>query len=183
VAIHTEASASARLTENQAMMSVRSEAVLEPPASALEVANPKQIELLVPNKVFLKDRQTSALRLTFDDLNLLKVLNMDPVIPEAVSYMPDWMRSLDGERIRIRGFMLPTFETTVERFVLLRDNKECCFGPGAKIYDNIDVRLKPGTRANYVSIQESLEVVGRLRIHMDEAQATSWDFTSSKTRQ
>lgn len=166
----SEAPADTGLIENQAMMSIRADEIVEAPVSALQVANPKQIELLVPSKSFPKDRQTSALRLAFDDINLLTVLNMDPVIPEAVAYMPDWLRSLDGERVRIRGFMYPTFETKVERFTLLRDNKECCYGPGAKIYDSIDVQMKPGTLANYVSDRESLEVVGRFRICMQAEQ-------------
>lgn len=165
-----EAPADDGLIDNQAMMSIRADEIVEAPVSALQVANPRQVELLVPSKSFLKDRQTSALRLTFDDINLLAVLNMEPVIPEAVAYMPDWLRSLDGERVRIRGFMYPTFETKVERFALLRDNKECCYGPGAKIYDNIDVQMKPGTLANYVSDRESLEVVGRFRIRMQAEQ-------------
>jgi hypothetical protein len=33
--------------------------------------------------------------------------------------------------------------------VLVRDNQECCFGPGAAIYDCILVEMKPGLTAEY----------------------------------
>ncbi len=39
----------------------------------------------------------------FDDIDLLKVLNMDPVTPDAVEKMPSWLRSLDGRRVRFAG--------------------------------------------------------------------------------
>jgi hypothetical protein len=158
--------ASESLSETQTLMSVPAEALTEFPVSALALANPRQIELLVPTKTWSMDRQTDAIRLTFDDFNLLSVLNMEPVTEDAVSHMPEWLRSLDGKRVRLRGYMYLTFEPEVERFVLLRDNLECCFGPGAKIYDNLLVDMKPGTKAKYVNMKESLEVVGRFRIDL-----------------
>jgi hypothetical protein len=147
-------------------MSVPAEALSELPVWALALANPRQIELLVPTKTWSKDRQNDAIRLTFEDINLLSVLNMEPVTADAVSYMPEWLRSLDGKRVRLRGYMYLTYEPEVERFVLLRDNLECCFGPGAKIHDNLMVDMKPGTKAKYVDMRESLEVVGRFRIDL-----------------
>lgn len=140
------------------------------PISALEIANPRRVEVLVPHKNFPTDRKTGALQLTYDDLNLFKVLNMDPVTPDAVSWMPEWMTSLNGKTVRIRGFMYPPFMAEdLERFVLLRDNKECCYGPGAKIYDSIEVRMKPGTTTDYVSFDRSFDVVGRLKIDLQSA--------------
>lgn len=156
-------------TDDSAMMSVRREAVLrtdEKPVSALEYSN-RQPELMVPHKAFLKDRRTRALQVAYDDLNLLKVLNMDPVTDNVVTWMPDWMRSLEGQTIRVRGYMYPPFVSEgLEKFILLRDNQECCYGPGAKIYDHIEIRMKDGTTARYVPMQESLDVVGRFKIDL-----------------
>lgn len=169
----TLATADAMQVENAAMMSIRAEEALRSQdfaVSALDVANPRKVELLVPQKTFSKDRKTGALRLTYDDLNLFKVLNMDPVTDDAVSWMPDWMTSLEGQTVRVRGYMLPTFMAEgLEGFVLLRDNQECCYGPGAKIYDHILIRMKEGTTAKYVSLKESLDVVGRFKIDLDAA--------------
>jgi hypothetical protein len=162
----TEEQTAESLSETQTLMSVPAEALSELPASALALANPRQIELLVPTKAWAMDRQNDAIRLTFEDFNLLSVLNMEPVTEDAVSHMPEWLRSLDGKRVRLRGYMYPTYESEVEQFILLRDNLECCFGPGAKIYDNLMVDMKPGTKSKYVNMRESLEVVGRFRIDL-----------------
>ena len=35
------------------------------------------------------------------------------------------------------------------QFVLVRDNMECCFGPGAALYDCIMVQMQPGESASY----------------------------------
>ncbi len=166
----TLAVADAMQVENAAMMSIRPEASVgdqDFAVSALKVANPRKVELLVPQKTFSRDRKTGAIRLTYDDLNLLKVINMDPVTDDAVSRMPDWMTSLEGQMVRVRGYMNPTFQAEdLEGFVLLRDNKECCFGPGAKIYDHIQIKLKDGLTTRYVSLHESLDVVGRFKIDL-----------------
>ena len=140
------------------------------PISALAISNPRKIELLVPVKRFPVDRTTGALRVMFDDLNLLNVLNMEPITDDAVSLMPEWMTSLPGQTIRIRGFMLPPYQAEgLETFVLLRDNQECCYGPGAKIYDHIQVEMKTGTTASDISLSQSLDVVGRFKIDLQSA--------------
>ena len=33
--------------------------------------------------------------------------------------------------------------------VLVRDNLECCFGPGAALYDCVMVRMNPGKTTNF----------------------------------
>ena len=60
------------------------------------------------------------------------------------------MTALVGEPIRIRGYILPSFQQTgLTQFVLVRDNQECCFGPGAALHDCIVVRMRPGTTASF----------------------------------
>ncbi len=169
----TMAAADALQVENVAMMSIRPGSSLntsDVAVSALEIANPRKVELLVPQKSFAKDRKTGALRITYDDLNLLTVLNMEPVTDDAVSWMPAWMTALNGQMVRVRGFMYPPYQAEgLEGFVLLKDNQNCCYGPGAKIYDHILVKMKAGTTARYVPLQESLEVVGRFKIDLESA--------------
>ncbi len=60
------------------------------------------------------------------------------------------VKSLFGDRIRIRGYMYPTLRKRgLKQFVLVRDNMECCFGPGAAIYDCILVTMQEGKTAEY----------------------------------
>jgi hypothetical protein len=57
---------------------------------------------------------------------------------------------LDGRPIRIRGYILPSFKQKgVTQFVLVRDNMECCFGPGAALYDCILVDMEAGKSIDY----------------------------------
>ena len=124
----------------------------------------REIKLLIPSKTFKAEGTEKALRVSFDDVDLLKVLNMDPVIPEAPEMMPDWLKQLDGKRIRIRGFMIPPFsETDVRAFTLARDTQLCCFGRNPLPYDLIDVFLKKGAATEYIELRP-FDVVGVFHI-------------------
>lgn len=111
----------------------------------------REIKLLIPEKSFTSEGDADALRVSYDDVNLLDILNMDPVPIDAETYFPNWLAGLEGQRIRIRGFMYPAFQSTgLRTFVLVRDNQECCFGPGAKIYDHIQVTMRDGVTTDYI---------------------------------
>ncbi len=76
--------------------------------------------------------------ITFDDVSF------DIVPGEAFdrARLTENIRRLDGLKIRVRGFIRPSFKQTgIQKFVFVRDNQECCFGPGAAIYDCILVEL------------------------------------------
>ena len=60
------------------------------------------------------------------------------------------VKALDGRRVKIRGFMLPSFiNEGLKYFVLVRGNQECCFGPGAALFDAIHIDLAEGVTAEY----------------------------------
>jgi hypothetical protein len=60
------------------------------------------------------------------------------------------IKAIDGRRVKIRGFMLPSFiNEGLKYFVLVRDNQECCFGPGAALFDAIHVDLADGVTTEY----------------------------------
>jgi hypothetical protein len=66
------------------------------------------------------------------------------------SMLTPQVKTLDGRRVKIRGFMLPSFiNEGLEHFILVRDNQECCFGPGAALFDAIHVDLAEGVTAEY----------------------------------
>jgi len=138
-------------------------AVVKPTAAA----EPRKVEVLIPEKSFRADPASKALRVSYDDLDLLKVINMEPVTADAVDHMPQWLKGLSGQRIKIRGFMYPTFETEgIERFVLARDNQICCFGRDPKIYDLVQIDMRAGKTTNYIPATRAFDVVGRLKIDM-----------------
>lgn len=83
---------------------------------------------------------------TFDDIKF----DIEPGDPFDRSLLTDAIRELDGRRMRIRGYILPTAQKRgIEQFVLVRDNQECCFGPGAALYDCILVTMQEGETAEF----------------------------------
>ena len=123
-----------------------------------------KIELLIPEKSFRRERGTDAVRISYDDIDLLKILNMEPVPPNAAEYFPDWLSSLNGKQIRIRGWMYPTYVSEgLPSFTLARDNGICCFQRMPKIYDVIFVKLEEGQSSDYIE-QRPFDVEGTFRI-------------------
>ncbi len=58
--------------------------------------------------------------------------------------------ALEGQLVRIRGYMLPSFQQSgIKKFVLVRDNMECCFGPGAAIYDCVIIEMQGSSSASF----------------------------------
>lgn len=140
------------------------------PASATSTATAAKntYEVLVPEKSFQRDASSKALRVSYDDLDLLKVINLENVPDNAVELMPSWLRELSGQRVRLRGFMFPTFEAEgIERFVLARDNQICCFGRDPKVYDLVQVDMRHGKTTNYIPATRAFDVIGKFKIEMD----------------
>ena len=130
----------------------------------------RQIQLLVPQKRFRRERPSEAVRVSYDDIDLLKVLNMEPVPADAVGHFPEWLKSLDGKLVRIRGFMYPTFVATgLTEFALARDNGICCFVRQPKIYDIMNVQLAEGETTDYIA-NRPFDVEGIFRIDPDADQ-------------
>ena len=70
--------------------------------------------------------------------------------PYDASFLTDEIREIDGQPIRIRGYIKPSFsQRGLKSFVFVRDNKECCFGPSAALYDCMLVKLKKGDSTDY----------------------------------
>lgn len=139
-------------------------------ASATRPAAPEgpanEIQLMVAQRDFKSEGPQGALRVSYDDLDLLKILNMEPVPDNAVTYFPPWLKHLEGQRIRLRGFMYPTFEATgIEQFVLARDNQICCFGRNPKVYDLVTVQLRAGVTTDYI-LNRPFDVVGTFHIDL-----------------
>ncbi len=130
-------------------------------------AEPREIKLLIPERDFKVEGPDEALRVSFDDIDLLKILNMEPVIPDAPELMPEWLKGLDGKRIRVRGYMYPPFQDTgLEAFILARDNQICCFGRDPKVYDLVRVLMREDVTTDYIE-NRPFDVVGTFKIGDD----------------
>jgi hypothetical protein len=91
-------------------------------------------------------RRGTPREITFDDIKF----DLEKGAPFTPDLLPKRVTALEETRIRIRGFILPSFQQTgLTQFVLVRDNMECCFGPGAALYDCIVVRMEPGKSADF----------------------------------
>lgn len=124
----------------------------------------REPKLLIAEHSFQRDRETKALRVTYDDIDLLRILNMEPVPVDAVEHFPKWLKSLNGKRIRIRGFMYPPYKATgLTKFGLARDNGICCFVRQAKIYDLFAVQMAEGSATDYIQ-NRPFDVVGTFHI-------------------
>jgi len=106
-----------------------------------------------PGKVVAaKTRTTGKAKgeISFDDLVF--------AIEKGGSYEPsmltDAVKALDGQKVKLRGFILPSTlfrETNINEFVLVRDNQECCFGPGAALYDCVVINLVDGVTTDFTT--------------------------------
>lgn len=89
---------------------------------------------------------TKPRELTFDDLKFEMERNAD--FDEKL--LTEKIEKLDAKRIKLRGYMLPSFQQEgITQFVLVRDNMECCFGPGAMLYDCVIVDMDTDKSAAY----------------------------------
>lgn len=100
---------------------------------------------LNPNRVY---------ELTFDDLKF----EMEKTDDFERSLLTPEINQYDGAKIKLRGFIKPAFKQTgLTKFVFVRDNKECCFGPTAAIFDNVLVSLAKGQSTDYTTRPVQIE--------------------------
>lgn len=84
--------------------------------------------------------------LTFDDLKF----DMEKTDTFDREMLTSEINGYHGGKVKIRGYIRPNFKQSgITKFIFVRDNKECCFGPQAAIFDNILVRLERGNSTNY----------------------------------
>ena len=99
--------------------------------------------------------------INFDDLQF--DIEKDQAFDENM--LNEDVKSLDGKKVKIRGYILPATlfkEKGIKQFVLVRDNQECCFGPGAALFDCIMIEMVPGRTTDFVTRPVTVE--GKFRI-------------------
>jgi hypothetical protein len=89
-----------------------------------------------------------AREISFDNVKF----NMQKDEPFQRTMITPAIEKLANTKIRIRGYILPSFQQTgLSQFVLVRDNMQCCFGPGAALYDCIVVQMTEGHTADFTN--------------------------------
>jgi hypothetical protein len=90
--------------------------------------------------------QAATKEITFDDVKL----DLKAGAPFQRSLLTPSVKKLDGMPVRIRGYILPSFQQSgIKQFVLVRDNMQCCFGPGAALHDCILVEMTGNATADF----------------------------------
>lgn len=98
--------------------------------------------------------------ISFDDIKF----DMEKGAAFERSMLTPKIEALDGRKIRIRGFIQPTFVTSgLKQFIFVRDNLSCCFGPGAALYDAIVVEMIDDKSADYTTSPVTVEGVFSVR--------------------
>ena len=102
--------------------------------------------------------------ITFDDLKF-DIEKDGKFKPEMITKS---LMELDKKSFTIRGFILPASvfqQSGIQSFVLVRDNQECCFGPGALLYDCVMIEMAPGKSTTFAT--RVVTVKGKLEIDLE----------------
>lgn len=99
--------------------------------------------------------------ITFDDLKF--DIEKDGKFDREM--LTEEIEKLHGQTVRLRGFILPASVMqlrNIKKFVLVRDNQECCFGPGAALYDAVIVQMAGDATAEFTT--RPVAVKGKFKI-------------------
>jgi hypothetical protein len=103
-----------------------------------------------PAKAVRPGEKLPVREITFDNIKL--AMNKEDKFQRSL--ITPVIEKLSGTPVRIRGWIHPNSvfqQTGITQFVLVRDNQECCFGPGAAIFDCIMVEMTPGNTADFTT--------------------------------
>ncbi len=94
--------------------------------------------------------------ITFDTIKF----DMQKDDPFARKMLTPAIEKLTNSKVRIRGYILPSFQQSgLTQFVLVRDNMQCCFGPGAALFDCIVVKMNEGKSTDFTTRPVAVEGV------------------------
>lgn len=120
---------------------------------------PKKLPPVDRTKVLAAPQTTGGtLGITFDNL----MFDMKPTDIFDPKMINDSVRALFGKKVKLRGYIHPAsvmVEKGFTQFIFVRDDQACCFGPGALLYDNVVVKMKPGKTANFSVLPIAVEGV------------------------
>lgn len=133
-----------------------------PESTAKEIPqSPQKSEKQLAEERKARDAARKRGEITFDDLKF----DIEKGGEFKKEMITKEIEELNSKTVKLRGFILPTSvfqQSGIKQFVLVRDNQECCFGPGAALYDCVIIEMLPGKTANFstrvVAVKGKLEV-------------------------
>lgn len=133
---------------------------------------PRPWRLLIPEKQFSVISGTETLSVSFSALSLEKILAMRQIPADAVEHFPEWLRELEGKRVRITGYMYPPFkETNLSEFILVPELQITNFAAPIRLDEAIVVRLQEETTTDYQGTRKfDVEGVFRIAPLIDEGE-------------
>jgi len=131
------------------------------PSSSPTKTEPPKSEKQLAEERKARDAARKRGEITFDDLKF----DIEKGGEFKKEMITKEIGELDKKTVKLRGFILPTsvFQNSgIKQFVLVRDNQECCFGPGALLFDCVIIEMEPGKTATFstrvVSVKGKLEI-------------------------
>lgn len=141
------------------------------PSHATNAQRPatKPAEDQLPAKGVVERKSSKASKakgeINFDDLKF----DIEKDAPFHDKALNDDVKKLHGKKVKLRGYILPSTlfkETNISQFVLVRDNQECCFGPGAALFDCVIIEMVPGKTTDFVTRPVTVE--GKFKIDTEK---------------
>ncbi len=115
-------------------------------------------------RIFEVEGPEEALRVSFDDLELRQLLDVQKVPVDVEDQLPEWLKKLNGKTVRTTGWMFPPpTETELPAFLLVKTAMWMDFGRRLHADEKIGVRMRKGVTADYIS-DRSFDVVGKFTI-------------------
>ena len=143
---------------------------------ASEPATPAATVASKPNEA---DAAPKTFDLTFDDLQF----DMEKGEDFERSMLTSEINGYNNGLVTLRGYIRPSFtQSGLTKFIFVRDNKECCFGPGAALYDCVLVKLAPGLKTDYTVRPVTIEGKFFLKEYMGPDDKVWSIYRMSETR-
>ena len=159
-------------SSNHGTVATPSSKALQPQSSSRQIPGPAHEpvvaklpwRLLVPDKEFSVIPGTDTLRVSFYDLNLKQILDMQTIPVDAAKHFPNWLKLLEGKRIRISGYMFPSHkETNLSVFRLVPALQIMNFGAPIRDDEVIVVLLQKNKTTDYQQ-NRKFDVEGTFKI-------------------
>jgi len=136
-------------------------AIVEPKTDTPAPLVVSEMRVRTPPKSNSRSSSGGPVDITFDTIKFDMKSKEDTFTRALLT--PEIM-GLNGKKVKLRGYILPGFQQRgLTNFVLMRDNQECCFGPGAWIYDCVIVEMKPDKSTDYTV--RPIAVEGTFEVH------------------
>lgn len=121
-------------------------------------AGKEEVELRLSSEA-----QLAKGEINFDDLKF--DIEKDSIF-DAKMWTPR-LKKISGKKVKLSGYILPSTlfqEKGIKQFILVRDNQECCFGPGAALYDCVVVNMVDGASTDFTTRPVTVEG----KFHLDD---------------